>query len=61
MSPRWPELPLDAWADTYATLHRWLQIAGKVRLALSPPLNHSWGVTLYVTASGLTPVAVPPG
>jgi hypothetical protein len=50
----WPDLPLDAWRDTYATLHMWLQIAGKVRLAQTPWLNHSWHVTLYPTASGLT-------
>jgi hypothetical protein len=36
----WPALPLDAWRDTYATLHMWTQIVGKVRLALSPPVNH---------------------
>jgi len=50
----WPALPLDAWKDTYETLHRWVQIVGKVRLAQSPWLNHSWHATLYVTARGLT-------
>lgn len=50
----WPALPLDAWRETYATLHLWTQIVGKVRLALSPPVNHWWHVTLYVTARGLT-------
>jgi hypothetical protein len=50
----WPALPLDAWRDTYATLHMWTQIVGKVRMALSPPVNHWWHVTLYVTARGLT-------
>lgn len=50
----WPELPLAAWADTCATLHLWLQIAGKVRLAHSPWTNHSWHAPLYVTATGLT-------
>src|ERR1700746_1858031 len=50
----WPSLPLDTWSDTYATLHRWTQIVGKIRLALSPWINHSWHVTLYVTARGLT-------
>ena len=50
----WPSLPLDAWSDTYATLHRWTQIVGKIRLVQSPWLNHSWHVTLYVTARGLT-------
>ena len=51
---QWPALPLAAWADTYATLHLWLQIAGKVRLALTPWTNHSWHVTLYVSPTGLT-------
>jgi len=50
----WPGLPLDAWRDTYATLHLWLQIVGKVRLAQSPWVNHSWHATLYVTPTGLT-------
>jgi len=50
----WPSLPLEAWSDTYATLHRWTQIVGKVRLAQTPWLNHSWHVTLYVTARGLS-------
>src|ERR1700694_1782468 len=50
----WPELPLNAWKDTYATLHMWTQIVGKVRLALCPRLNHWWEVPLYVTSLGLT-------
>jgi len=50
----WPELPTEAWRDTYATLHLWTQIVGKIRLARTPWLNHSWHVTLYVTARGLT-------
>ena len=50
----WPSLPLEAWSDTYATLHLWLQIVGKVRLVQSPWVNHSWHVTLYPTATGLT-------
>ena len=41
----WPELPLAAWKDTYETLHLWTQIVGKVRLTLTPWLNHSWHVT----------------
>jgi hypothetical protein len=49
----WPALPYAAWQDTYATLHLWTQIVGKVRLKLTPWLNHSWHVTLYVTARGL--------
>ena len=55
----WPSLPLEAWSDTYATLHMWSQIVGKVRLAQSPWLNHSWHATLYVTARGLTTSPVP--
>ena len=50
----WPELPLAAWSDTYKTLHLWLQIVGKIRLTRSAWVNHSWHVTLYVTAKGLT-------
>jgi hypothetical protein len=55
----WPALPLDAWQDTYATLHMWTQIVGKVRLALSPRINHWWEVALYVNARGLTTSAIP--
>jgi hypothetical protein len=51
---RWPELPYSAWKDTCATLHLWTQIVGKTRLALTPWLNHSWHVVLYVTARGLS-------
>jgi len=57
----WPELPLSAWQDTYATLHMWTQIVGKVRLALSPRVNHWWEVALYVSARGLTTSAIPYG
>ena len=57
----WPSLPLDAWQDTYATLHLWTQIVGKVRLALAPPLNHWWAVTLYVDPRGLTTGSIPYG
>jgi len=58
MSPRqdltrWPELPYAAWKDTCATLHLWTQVVGKIRLALTPWLNHSWHVTLQVSARGL--------
>ena len=49
----WPELPLAAWRDTYAALHLWTQIVGKVRFELTPWLNHSWSVALYVTPRGL--------
>jgi hypothetical protein len=57
----WPELPLEAWQDTYATLHMWTQIVGKVRLELSPRVNHWWEVPLYVSARGLTTSAIPYG
>jgi hypothetical protein len=55
----WPELPYSAWKDTCATLQLWTQIVGKVRLALTPWLNHSWHVTLYVTTRGLSTGAMP--
>ena len=58
-SESWPALPLAAWADTYATLHMWTQIVGKVRLALSPRVNHWWEVPLYVTSRGLTTSPIP--
>jgi hypothetical protein len=57
----WPSLPLDAWRETYTTLHLWLQIVGKVRLASSPWINHSWHTTLYVTPRGLTTSPMPCG
>jgi hypothetical protein len=50
----WPELSFSAWKDTAATLHMWTQVVGKIRLAFTPWTNHSWHVTLYVTARGLT-------
>lgn len=60
-SDPWPALPLEAWSDTSATLHLWTQIVGKVRLAQSPRVNHSWHVSLYVTARGLTTSPIPYG
>ncbi len=57
----WPALPYAQWADTRATLHLWTQIAGKIRLARTPWLNHSWQVTLYVTPRGLTTGPMPAG
>ena len=57
----WPELRLEAWQDTYATLHMWTQIVGKVRLALSPRVNHWWEVPLYVNSRGLTTSPIPYG
>ena len=55
----WPALPLEAWQDTRDTLHMWTQIVGKVRLALSAPVNHWWEVPLYISARGLTTSAIP--
>ena len=62
-SDHWPALPLRDWQRTYRTLHMWTQIAGKIRMALSPPLNHWWHAALYVNPRGLTtgPVPYPPG
>jgi hypothetical protein len=57
----WPDLPLSSWKDTYATVHMWTQIVGKVRLGLTPVLNHWWNVPLYVTARGLTTSCIPYG
>jgi hypothetical protein len=58
---RWPALPFEEWKDTAATLHMWTQIVGKVRLAQTPWINHSWHVTLYVTPRGLTTSPIPHG
>jgi len=55
----WPPLPYDEWADTSATLHLWTQVVGKVRMALTPPVNHWWHVPLYVSARGLTTSPIP--
>lgn len=60
-SEYWPSLPLETWKDTYATLHLWTQIVGKVRLVQTPWINHSWHVTLYVTSRGLTTLPMPYG
>ena len=54
----WPALPLSEWKDTYETLHRWTQIVGKIRLTLTPPVNHWWNTTLYITPRGLTTSAM---
>jgi hypothetical protein len=54
MNDVWPALPFAEWKATCKTLHMWTQIVGKIRLALTPWINHSWHVTLYVTARGLT-------
>jgi hypothetical protein len=57
----WPALPLESWKDTYATLHLWTQMVGKVRLALTPLMNHWWNVPLYVASRGLTTSRIPYG
>lgn len=57
----WPALPYAAWRDTCATLHLWLQIVGKIRLVRCPWVNHSWHVTLHVTARGLSTRLIPHG
>lgn len=57
----WPALPLEAWRETYATLHMWTQVVGKIRLAQTPVVNHWWNVPLYVSARGLTTSAMPHG
>lgn len=58
---RWPALPYDEWKDTYATLHRWLQVVGKVALAQAPPINHSWGAAMTLTPRGLSTPLLPHG
>jgi hypothetical protein len=55
----WPELQLKQWKDTLETLHMWTQIIGKIRLTLTPLVNHWWNVTLYITPRGLTTSAMP--
>jgi hypothetical protein len=61
MNDAWPNLTYGAWKDTCATLHLWTQVVGKIRLAQTPWLNHSWHVALYVTARGLTTSPIPYG
>ena len=55
----WPALPLESWQDTCATLHMWTQIVGKIRLRLTPLINHWWNVPFYVSARGLTTSMIP--
>jgi hypothetical protein len=57
----WPALPLDAWKDTYGTLHMWAQVVGKITLALAPPQNHCWGIAFHLTPHGLTTPLLPHG
>ena len=61
MQEPWPPLPYDAWKDTYATLHMWSQVVGKVALAQAAPLNHCWAVALHLTARGLRTAVLPHG
>jgi hypothetical protein len=61
MSDAWPPLPYEDWQQTKETLHRFVQIVGKVRMALVPARNHWWHVTLYVSAHGLTTGRMPYG
>ena len=56
---QWPDLAFENWKDTLATVHLWTQVVGKIRLRQMPWLNHSWHVTLYVSASGLTTGSIP--
>jgi Family of unknown function (DUF5996) len=58
---RWPSLPLEQWRATRDTLHMWLQMVGKTRLALAPRQNHWWHVALYLTSRGLTTTPIPYG
>src|SRR5262245_52295427 len=51
---RWPALDYQSWKDTYATLHMWMQVVGKIALARAPHINHSWGIAFQFTARGLT-------
>src|SRR4051794_33608861 len=61
MNDVWPALPFAEWKATCKTLHMWTHIVGKIRLTLSPWINHSWHVTLYVTSRGLTTSPIPYG
>jgi Family of unknown function (DUF5996) len=58
---QWPALSYEEWKDTYATLHMWTQVVGKVALAQTPPLNHSWGSALQITPRGLSTRMLPYG
>ena len=60
-SSQWPSLRVDDWTDTRDTLHMWLQIVGKVRLAHAPLINHWLQSTLYVSPRGLTTTSIPYG
>jgi hypothetical protein len=58
VTDRWPDIPYEPWTDSSETLHQWLQIVGKYRLAYAPWLNHSWHATFYLTTRGLTTSAI---
>ena len=60
-SHRWPRLSYSDWSDAALALHLWTQVVGKIRLALTPWLNHSWQVPYYVTARGLGTSPIPAG
>ena len=55
----WPALPYESWKETYATLHMWSQVVGKIALAQAPPMNHCWAIALHVTARGLATRTLP--
>ncbi len=57
----WPALPYGEWKETLATLHMWCQMVGKIRLAQSPWINHSWHATFYLSARGITTSTIPFG
>ena len=57
----WPSFRLADWRATYATLHMWTQIVGKIRLELTPRVNHWWNVPLYVSSRGLSTSIIPYG
>jgi hypothetical protein len=57
----WPPLPYDGWKETYATLHMWMQVVGKVALAQAPPINHWWGVAFHLTSRGVSTHLLPHG
>ena len=61
MNDSWPALPYGEWKDTYATLHMWMQVAGKVALAQAPPVNHSWAIAMHLTPRGLSTHLLPHG
>jgi hypothetical protein len=61
MPTSWPELPYAAWNDTKETVHRWTQVIGKIKLGLTPVINHWWNVGLYASPRGLTTGTIPYG